>query len=76
MKDTDLYKEELESLTHKIYTGDLTPLVFEILKTSPDKKALVEYLTHEDIVIEEEIVKAPTSAPTFSDWFGECVQIT
>lgn len=36
-----LYQEELEELTGKIFAGDLTPLVYELLKKSSEKEKLI-----------------------------------
>ena len=39
--DIKLYQEELEELTGKIYAGDFTPLVYELLKSTSAKDNLI-----------------------------------
>lgn len=68
---SDLYKEELEELTGKLYRGDLTPLVYDLLKDSNDLKSLLAYLKSEDI--EEDVkpeIERPKPAPSFNNWFN------
>ena len=40
----DLYQKELEELTGKIYSGDVTPLIYDLLKSTSEKEALLTYL--------------------------------
>lgn len=47
MKDI---RVELEDYTSKLISGDITPVVFDLLKDSPDKKELFKYL---QICVEE-----------------------
>jgi len=73
MKDVDLYRDELEELTGKIYRGDLTPLVYDLLKDSNDIKGLLHYLNKEEVIEVKEIseVSKPESAPNFAEWFSQ-----
>jgi hypothetical protein len=76
MSNTDLYKEELEELTGKIYNGDLTPLVFDLLKESPYLDVLLHELTGKEITAKpEDEVQQPTAAPKFEDWFKNCKRL-
>lgn len=43
MKD-DIYQADLEVLTHKLYKGDLTPIVFDLLKDTIYLDSLIHYL--------------------------------
>lgn len=77
MKDPrDIYQDEIEELTGKIFKGDLTPLVYDLFKDSNDIEGLIKYLTGEIIEKEkeDEVVK-PVAAPRFEDWFRSCKQI-
>ena len=75
MKEEGLYREELEALTSKLYKGDFTPLIYDVLKDSDDLPALLKYLTGQEI--EEEIVTVvqTDSAPSFEDWFRDFTKI-
>ena len=74
--NTDLVKEELENLTGKIYNGDLTPLVFNLLENSDDLKGLLKQLTGESIkTLQEDTVEQPKAAPKFEEWLKGCVRI-
>lgn len=72
----DFYKEEIEYLTGKLYNGDMTPLIFDLLKESCDPKGLLKYLTGEEIKEKQvEAVTTPTAAPSFEQWFKSCKRI-
>lgn len=74
--NTDLVKEELENLTGKIYNGDLTPLVFNLLENSTDLQGLLKQLTGETInTLQEDTVEQPKSAPNFENWLKGCLRI-
>ena len=70
------YKSELEYVTGKIYSGDMTVMVYYLLKDTQDMDSLMEYLTGErpgsnSEIIEEKIQKSPS----FQDWFRGCTEI-
>lgn len=70
------YQEELEDLTGKIFIGDLTPLVYDVLKDSKDITSLLQYLTGQDVDVNaEESVRQPEAAPNFDEWFKGCVEV-
>lgn len=76
MTDNDLrvLKLDLENLTGKICQEDYTPLLWELIKKTPDPKALLSYLGVQ-VVQNEQVSKL--SAPTFQDLFmlGEEVRL-
>lgn len=77
MKDPrDIYKDEVEDLTGKIFKGDLTPLIYNLFQDSRDIEGLIEYLTGEIIEkdIKDNVVK-PVAAPDFETWFDNCKQL-
>ena len=43
----NLYHDELEDLLGIIYNGDVTPLVYDLLKNTEDLPALLKYLNIE-----------------------------
>lgn len=40
----ELYRQEVEFYTHKLSNGDLTPLIYDMLKGTNDLTGLLEYL--------------------------------
>lgn len=70
----DLYKQELEFYTHKIAEGNITPLVFELLKDTEDMEGLLEYLGYKTKkhLSENKMIKERTS---FSDMFENGVEV-
>lgn len=67
----DIYKSELEELTGKVYRGDLTPMVFDLIKESLFKEVLIKELSGEDFIVE---MNAETvefeEVLNFDDWFN------
>lgn len=64
-KFLELCHSELEIYLNKYIEGDLTPLVYMLLKDSPNKKALLEYLGRQ--VKNEEKQETPSvEKPSFS----------
>lgn len=39
-----VYKTELEVILGKLISGDLTPVMYSLLKDTPDKESLLNYL--------------------------------
>ena len=74
--NSELYKEEIEELTGKVFNGDLTPLIFDILKGSVFKEDLIEELTGEKFVVskENEVVEIEPVLD-FEEWFNQCKQL-
>lgn len=70
MNDAKLYQEELEELTGKIFVGDLTPLVYDLLKDTNDLPALIKHLG--GVVVEQD--DTPTDVqplPSFEELFAQ-----
>lgn len=70
----ELYREELENLLGKIFLGDITPLVYTILKDSNNLDVLLKELSGETICKTEdkdftETIQPPR-AVTFEEWFN------
>lgn len=73
----ELFQCEIEALTGKIYKGDVTPLIYDLLKTSPHLDKLLVYLGKEikpnvcnnefDTTLREEI----NNRPCFEKWFEQ-----
>lgn len=66
----DVVHQELEDLTGKLFKGDITPIVFDILKDTADVKGLLKYL---NVVVEEENkteTKNEQEHPSFESLFN------
>ena len=76
-----LYQEELEGLTGKVFVGDLTPLVFDVLKASPHLDKLLVYLDKENSkhVRNNKPNTTPRDKsddrPSFAKWFAGCEEL-
>ncbi len=44
-----LYKEEIEELLGKLFSGNITCITYELLKDTTDMDALITYLTGEEV---------------------------
>lgn len=75
MSDAELYKEELEELSGKIYNGDLTPIVFDLLKDTTDVKGLLNYLNATIEEDEKMKIVTPTTGVTFEELFNNSPKI-
>lgn len=73
--DTKLYQEELEELTGKIFAGDLTPLVYELLKNSPEKEKLVTFLGGKIKKKPKPVETAKQSFMSFEDLFANGLEV-
>lgn len=72
----EIYYEELENITGKLFKGDITPLVYDLLKDSTDLSGLILHLTGKEVEVKNEVkVQTPKSAPSFDDWFNSCQKI-
>ena len=78
--ETTLLSDELTTLTGKIFSGDITPLVFELFKDANDIPALIAYLgggeidanNHKpDKVVREE----GCHRPSVEEWLRKCEQL-
>lgn len=69
MLKSDLCKLELENLTGKIYSGDPTPLVYDLLKNSTKLPKLYEVLVNKKL--EEETSVETTNGPSAMGSFEE-----
>lgn len=71
----ELYRQEIEHYTHKLSSGDLTPLIYDMLKETSDLKGLLEYLGY----IEEEKNKTNNvvaqQSKTFTELFKQSVEV-
>lgn len=67
----EIYTSELEELTGKIFMGDITPLVFDLIKDSLFKEELIKELTGEEFSIpKENNVEVVKSVEDFDSWFS------
>lgn len=67
----ETYKSELEELTGKVFSGDLTPMVFDLVKESVFKTELIKELTGEDFIVERDDEPAELETVVeFDDWFS------
>ena len=55
MEKSDLCKLEIENLTGKIFSGDPTPLVFNLVKDSTKLLSLYNELSEQKLVDDEEV---------------------
>lgn len=69
-----LFKEELEDLTGKIYKGDFTPLLFDLVKDSPNIKSLIKEL-HGTIIEEQNTTVMPKASISFDELFADGLRI-
>lgn len=63
--------DELELLTGKLIQGDITPIVYELLKDSPYKEDIVEYqslLVKEHPLPKKETTTIGEEKEDFDDW--------
>ncbi len=79
--DAESIQAELESLTHKLYEGDATYLIYSLFKNTHDKKGLLEFLSQEEV---EDVCVSNTagavstdcnSRPCFKEWIANCEQL-
>lgn len=59
--------EDIEIITGKCFSGDITPLVYLMLKETKDKEGLLRYLGYKEKKTKQE---EPEKKPTFMDLFG------
>lgn len=69
----DLYRQEVECYTHKLSNGDLTPLVYDMLKDTSDVESLLEYLGYKNKEKEENVVAQKSK--TFTELFEQSVEV-
>lgn len=81
MYDVEVFYEELESLTGKIFQGDLTPIVFDLLKESQSVEDLLRYLKKEENSdvdsneTQDAVRKESYNRPCFEEWFLNAEQL-
>lgn len=69
------YKIELEAITGKLYKGDMTVMLYHLLKNTQDMDSLLEYLTGVCSESNSDSTEEIHVAPNFSDWFKTCAEI-
>lgn len=69
----ELYKQEMECYMHKLSEGDITPLVFDMLKETKDLNGLLEYLGYHEETLEEQSNVVVNN--TFAELFGNGVEV-
>lgn len=80
--DISMLRTELEALTGKLIRGDLTPIVYELIKESPFKLDILEYSSIPKERIEDATKKRISghanfdscAGPNFEDWFSNEAQ--
>ena len=82
MYDVDVFYEELESLTGKVFKGDITPVVFNLLKTGNHVEELLRYLRDDEEgaddynnTTENAVRKESNNRPCFEEWFSNAEQL-
>lgn len=80
-KSQELFQREVEALTGKVYNGDVTPLVYEVLQSSSHLDKLLVYLRKENEpnVCNNEshttLREEGNNRPCFKEWFSGCEQL-
>lgn len=75
------YQDELEALTGKVYSGDLTPVVYDLLADSPHLSSLYTHLTGEKIHNDNDnnthkaLREKSSDRPCFEKWFRNCERL-
>ena len=71
----ELFKEDIECLTGKIFQGNITPLVYEILKDTKDLKGLLNFLNDTVTLDIEQSIPQVKAAPDFTEWFNTLIAV-
>lgn len=81
MSKRNIALQELEVLTGKYLSGDITPIVYDLLKDTRYKSELISYLS-EGKIVNVDNNKSNTTAceednlrPDFEKWFSGCEQL-
>lgn len=81
MHDSNDYKTELESLSGKVFNGDITPIVFDLLKDSKHIDKLIEHLRKGDKKHvnnnkpNNTVRKKDYDRPCFEKWFSNAERL-
>jgi len=77
MEKSDLCKLEIENLTGKIFSGDPTPLVFDLVKDSTKLLSLYNELSEQKLVDDEEVetTNIQSAMGSFEDLFNSATII-
>jgi hypothetical protein len=80
MQDVSIYHTELEVLTGKIYRGDLTPIVFDLIKSSNHLSAFKAHLCKENKNANNNntvktVQQESYDRPCFEKWFSQCERL-
>lgn len=68
-------QKDLEELTNCVFRGDITPILYNLVKDSPYKEDCLEYLgIAKQKKTVEEIVQ-PQPAQDFRDWFNSFKEV-
>ncbi len=77
----NVYQEELEALTGKVFTGDMSPIVFDLLSPTHNLASLYNYLTgvklQNDNVnnTRDTLREESNNRPSFEKWFRKCERL-
>ena len=81
MSKRNIALQELEVLTGKYLSGDITPIVYDLLKDTKYKSELISYLS-EGKIVNVDNNKSNTTAceednlrPDLEKWFSGCEQL-
>lgn len=76
MNKEKIYKEELEEIIGTLYRGDITVMIYTLLKDTNDIDSLLEYLTGERPESNSDAdTKKIIRSPSFKEWFNTCTEI-
>lgn len=70
----ELFRQELEFYSHKLVEGDITPILFELLKDTKDMQELLTYLGYKPVV--EEKTKNEEVMGAFSKLFENSTEVS
>ncbi len=69
----ELYRQEVELYTHKVSSGNLTPLIYDMLKDTEDVKGLLDYLGYSEE--KKEVQNDVPKRKTFTELFKNSVEV-
>ncbi len=69
----ELYRQEVELYTHRVSSGNLTPLIYDMLKDTEDVKGLLDYLGYSEE--KKEVQNDVPKRKTFTELFKNSVEV-